>query len=220
MNLKQCVIIGGAPVRDYERLKTYLSPEDFFIYCDSGLCHLQSLESRPDLIIGDFDSWSGPLPHDVETIVLPREKDDTDTMFAIKEGIRRGFERFLLLGVCGARLDHTLVNVYALLYLDSAGKKAKLVDDHSEMEIVSASPAYIPDSFPYFSLLSIAGTARGVTIEDAKFPLKDGVITSESQYATSNEVLPGQTAKVTVAAGRLLLVKCFADINHLQSHLS
>ena len=42
-----------------------------------------------------------------ELIVLPCEKDDTDTVFAVKEAMRRNFAEFLLIGVIGQRLDHT-----------------------------------------------------------------------------------------------------------------
>lgn len=210
MTIKRCVIIGGAEIKNYNKIQDYLGKDDFYIFCDSGLKHMEPLHLTPDLIIGDFDSWSNPKP-DAETIVLPREKDDTDTVYAIKEAINRGFETFLLIGAAGQRLDHTLVNVYALLMLDSSGKKAKLIDDYSEMEIVSQSPAYISDTFPYFSLLNLSGTAKGITIENTKFPLTDGEITSEYQYATSNEVLPGETAKVTITNGKLLLIKCFPE---------
>lgn len=39
--------------------------------------------------MGDFDSHNNPNL-DVETIVLPCEKDDTDTVFAVKEALKRG----------------------------------------------------------------------------------------------------------------------------------
>jgi thiamine pyrophosphokinase len=55
--------------------------------------------------------------------------------------------------------------------------------------------------------LNISGEARGITIEDAKYPLENGEITCDYQYGISNEVLPGRTAKVSVEEGRLLLVK-------------
>lgn len=204
--MNRCVIIGGADIRRYDRIKQALQPEDFCIFCDCGLRHMEALGVHPGLIVGDFDSHANPaLP--VETIVLPRAKDDTDTVFAVKEALRRGYEEFLLVGVIGGRLDHTLCNVSILLYLDGLGKRGCILDDHSDMEIVSRAPARIPDSYPYFSLLNISGTARGVTIENAKFPLRDAEITCEYQYAVSNEVLPGQTAVVTVTEGRLLLVK-------------
>jgi len=170
------------------------------------LKHMENLRVQPSLIVGDFDSHDNPHL-DVETIVLPCEKDDTDTVFAVKEALKRGFNDFLLIGVVGARLDHTLGNVSILLYLDSLGKKGKIIDDYSEMEIVSKEPAYIDASYAYFSLLNISGTAKGVTIENAKYPLENGEITCEYQYGISNEVLSGRTTKVFVSEGNLLLIK-------------
>ena len=157
----------------------------------------------------NFDSYSNP-EMETETIVLPCEKDDTDTVFAVKEALRRGFEDFLLIGVVGERLDHTLGNVSILLMLDSEGKEGTIIDDYSEMEIVSdrcEMPCIIDDSYVYFSLINISGTARGVTIRGAKYPLENAEITCEYQYGVSNEVLPGCTAEVSVGEGRLLLVK-------------
>ena len=204
--MKRCVIVGGANISNYDVIRSRLNGEDFFIFCDSGLKHMEKLGVNPGLIVGDFDSHPNPnLP--VETLVLPREKDDTDTVFGVKEGLRRGYEDFLLLGVVGARLDHTLGNVSVLLYLDSIGKQGTILDDYSEMEIVSRHPAYIDDSYPYFSLLNVSGIAKGITIENAKFPLSQGEISCDYQYGISNEVLPGKQAKVTVEEGRLLLIK-------------
>ena len=76
----------------------------------------------------------------------------------------RVFNDFLLLGVIGARLDHTLGNVSILLYLYSLGKKGTIIDDYSEMGIISNETAYIDDSYAYFSLLNITGTAKGIVI--------------------------------------------------------
>ena len=56
---------------------------------------------KPTLIVGDFDSHCNPHL-DVETIVLPCEKDDTDTVFAVKTMVQRGYDDFLLIGVIGA----------------------------------------------------------------------------------------------------------------------
>ena len=208
--MRRCVIIGGAPVKNYEMLKSYLKADDFYIFCDGGLRHSEGLGVQPNLIVGDFDSHKNPqMP--IETIVLPCEKDDTDTVFAVKEALSRGFDDFLLLGTVGGRLDHTLGNVSILLMLDSKGMKAKIVDDYSEMEIVSVNPSYIEDSFIFFSLLNISGTARGVNIKNAKYLLTDAEITCEYQYGISNEVLPGKTASVRVGEGRLLLIKVICE---------
>ena len=206
--MKRCVIVGGADINNYEYIKSCLQNDDFIVFCDSGLKHLESLQVKIGLIVGDFDSHDNPHLG-VETIVLPCEKDDTDTVFAVKEALKRGFDDFLLIGVVGARLDHTLGNVSILLMLDKAGKKGKIIDDFSEMEIISNEPAYVDDSFAYFSLLNITGVAKGITIENAKYPLVNAEITSEYQYGISNEVLQGNKAKVGVKKGELLLIKCY-----------
>lgn len=206
--MTRCVIIGNAGIGNYNTIKKDLRENDFFIFCDGGLRHMEALDVKPNLIVGDFDSHENPHM-DVETIVLPCEKDDTDTVYAVKEAVSRGFKDFLLVGVIGERLDHTLGNVSILLYLDSLGIDATIIDDYSKMSIINKGTAYIDDSYSYFSLLNITGTASGIVIKDAKYPLDNGEITSEYQYGISNEVLPNKTASVSVAEGKLLLIKVY-----------
>ena len=234
---QRCVIIGAAEIQNYEKIKKYFRNDDYYIYCDAGLKHQARLGVWPNLSIGDFDSYSkaemeqkyqeiknahedslnqkqkqaqAAARKPPELIVLPCEKDDTDTVFAVKEAMRRNFAEFLLVGVIGQRLDHTLANVSILYMLDEAGKEGRILDDYSEMQLVSGSPVRIDDTCAYFSLLNVSGQAEGVTITHAKYPLQDAAIHCEYQYGVSNEVLPGETAEVTVARGKLLLIKIFA----------
>ena len=206
--MRRCVIVGGADIGNYERVSAYVGEDDYVIYCDSGLKHRANFHRQPNLIVGDFDSHENPHL-EVETIVLPCEKDDTDTVFAVKEAIKRGYKEFLLIGVIGARLDHTLGNVYILEYLDQLGYKGRIVDDFSEMELVKDTPVLIDDSYSYFSVLNITGTLQDITIENAKYPLQNAAIQSGYQYGISNEVLKGKTASVKVNVGKGLLIRVF-----------
>lgn len=204
--MKRCVIVGGADILDYGNIKGYLSAEDYYIFCDCGLRHSEGLGVEPDLIVGDFDSHPNPCL-DIETIVLPVEKDDTDTVFAVKEAAKRGFEDFLILGAVGQRLDHTLGNVSILKMLFDMGKNAVIVDDYTEMTVVGKEPQYVDDCFPYFSLINIFGNATGISVKNAKYPLENAVITCDYQYGISNRALKGKRAEVSVDNGCLLLLK-------------
>ena len=96
-----------------------------------------------------------------------------------------------------------------MLYLDSLSKKGCIIDDYSEMEIISDKPVSVSDRYSFFSLLNITGCAKGITITGAKYPLVDGEITCEFQYGISNEIIPGQTALMSVGIGKLLLIKIY-----------
>ena len=202
----RCVIIGAAPIKNYKKIRSFLGNDDFVIVCDGGLNHLRKLKVKPNLIIGDFDSHKNPHSK-IETIVLPHEKDDTDSVFALKTALSRGYKDFLFIGMIGARLDHGLGNLYMLVKCQNEGAKALMIDDFSELELVGKEEKSISDNYAYFSLLNITGTARGITIKDALYPLENAEITLEYQYGVSNEVLPGKTALVSVSEGNLLLVK-------------
>ena len=203
--MRRCVIVGGAELGEAGEIRARLRGDDFFIYCDSGLRHEPALGRAPDLIVGDFDSHENPHAA-AETIVLPHVKDDTDSCYAAKEALRRGFRDFLLLGAVGARLDHTLGNLAVALMLEEAGASVLIADAYSDMEIVSGEAA-VPDEFPYFSLLPLGGAARGVSVTGAKYPLREATLEADSSLGVSNEPLRGETARVRVKEGKLLLVK-------------
>ena len=202
----RCVIVGGAEIRNYDLIRSYLKPDDYIIFCDCGLRHSDSLRVSPSLIIGDFDSH--PKPKDSHNvIILPCVKDDTDTIFAVKESIRRRFSDVLMLGVTGGREDMTLGNICALLMLKMNGIPAMIAGDYSEMSIITAGESVkVADIWRCFSLLNISGTASGITITGAKYPLDNGTITPEYQYGISNETLPGHDAEISLKEGNLLLV--------------
>lgn len=204
----RCVIIGAAKISNYDKIRTFLRPDDFYIVCDGGLNHLEPLKIKPNLIVGDFDSHSNPHLS-VETIVLPHEKDDTDSVFALKTALKRGFKDFLFLGMLGGRIDHELGNLCMLLKCFEENVKAIMVDDFSELEVVGQKKVFIPDDFSYFSVLNIWGTAHKITIRNALYNLENAEIPLTYQYGVSNEVLKGKKAEVSAKEGCLLLVKDF-----------
>lgn len=205
MENRRAVVIAGGEIISYERVRSFLKPEDYYIFCDSGLFHKEGLNVEPDLIIGDFDSHE-KVDTGSEIITLPEMKDDTDSLSGVKLALKRGFKDFLLLGMTGRRMDHTLCNLYLLAFIKSHNGKALIVDDWSEMEVVEKEEVFISDSYAYFSLIAWKGKCEGVNIENALYPLSSAVIEPEYQYGISNEPLKGGS-RVWVEKGSLLLIK-------------
>ena len=99
---------------------------DFTIAADGGWLACRKTEVIPDLLLGDFDSLSAQ-PDFPNILRVPVEKDDTDTMLAVKTGLERGETEFHIYGgMGGRRTDHTVANFQALLYLASRGARGWL----------------------------------------------------------------------------------------------
>lgn len=94
MTCGNCYIIGAG-----ERINILPAPEqgDLLIAADGGYAWLKEKGLEPDLVVGDFDSMAEPAGV-AHLVRLPKEKDDTDTMAAVRLGQERGYRRFHIFG--------------------------------------------------------------------------------------------------------------------------
>ena len=67
---------------------------------DAGYLACRQAGVVPDLLLGDFDSMDQPEDFD-RVRRMPVEKDDTDTMLAVKTGLEQGCGEFYLYGGTG-----------------------------------------------------------------------------------------------------------------------
>ena len=202
---RRCVVLGGGPItaRELELLRA----DDIVWAADAGLLAARRAGLRPALCLGDWDSC--PRPDDAaELIVLPTEKDDTDTHHAARLLIERGFDEALLLGCIGGRLDHTLANLATLLFLTRAGVRAWMVGGGAEVTALENGTLLLPRRPDcYLSLFAADGTARGVSLAGTKYPLSEAELTADFPVGVSNEITAPQ-ARVTVRAGALFVALC------------
>ena len=181
-----------------------ITSEDFVIAADGGLQHTEHLQITPNEILGDFDSL-GYIPQGAE--VHPVEKDDTDTMLAIKKGLAAGCDTFwLYCGLEGKRVDHTVANFQALHYLSQRGARGYLIGkDQIVTAITDDAVAFDRACTGYLSVFSIGKDARGVTIRGAQYELENAELTSGYPLGVSNQ-FTGRPATVAVSSGTLLLI--------------
>ena len=201
-----CVIIGAGEISDYGKAAGCLPPGAFVICADGGLTHCEKLGLRPDLIVGDFDSFDGPLPKDAEIIRLSPCKNYTDSFHAAEEALARGYREIILTGMLGGRLDHTMANLALLAHLAQAGASALLTDSLCEARALAGPGELIlpPREGGYFSLISM-GNCRGVTITGGKYPLADYDLAATDPRAISNE-FTGKEVSITQREGTLVVI--------------
>ena len=82
--MPRCVIFTAGDQHGIEKHEIGLRHDDFVICCDAGYRLAQRLGVRPDLLLGDFDSYTGALPEDIPVQRYIRDKDDTDTVIAVR----------------------------------------------------------------------------------------------------------------------------------------
>ena len=199
-----CYIIGAAPF-DAE---TFLFPreDDYVICADGGYEHLNALGIVPDVIIGDFDSGEDKGEFPCEVIRLRPEKDDTDTISAVKVALARGWKVFCLYGVLGGRLDHTFANIQLLSFLLENGAAGTLYNRENTVTLLENNKLVLPKNDEmYLSVFSFSVCCKGVTLRGVKYPLEDAVLTSAFPLGVSNEIV-SDYAEVSVTEGKLLVM--------------
>ena len=198
-----CWIFGAG---SFHGLPEAIQPGDFVIAADGGWRVCRELDITPDLLLGDFDSL-GEVPDFGHILRLPVEKDDTDSMLAIKEGLRRGFRRFVLYGALdGARLDHTIANLQGLQYLADHGATGYLVGLREIATMIKGEKITFPASAAgILSLFCLGPTATGVDISGLHYPLENGQLTSGFPLGVSNH-FEGEKSEISVKNGSLVMI--------------
>lgn len=184
--------------------------DDVVIAADGGLCHCKRLGLNPDYILGDFDSLADMSllqEYSEERIVkLPCEKDDTDTLAALKFGLEKGITEFEIYGALGGRLSHTIANIQCLNYLKEHGAMGKISDEGIEMFLLKDESCEIgKDVIGILSVFAMDSEARGVTIKGCKYEIEDVKLTSDYPLGVSNELV-GKAPHISVREGSLLVI--------------
>lgn len=215
----KCIVIGAGDLTVGE-IRT--SEEDLVIAADGGLSYCGILGVEPDLIVGDFDSVSEREAEAIKDLEIriperiirfPREKDDTDMLAALKEGISRGYREFRIYAAMGGRLEHTLANIQCLMYLKNHNAVGYLMDGTGMVLVIVNETIRFQKSLEgYLSLFSLERETGGVTIRNMKYTLENAVITNDFPVGISNEFI-GEEAEITVENGALVCIISYTPEN-------
>ena len=216
---------------------------DMTICCDAGLDRAIELGVKPTILLGDFDSAEhfsvvaddsddesdeteteadgatepdGENEDDVEAelVVLPHEKDVTDTEAAVDLAYERGATVITIIGGLGGRLDHTMANLGLLAkYLGKAD--IFIIDGDNFVRMLAPGKHMIVSAgYEYLGLIPFGGPVTGLTIKNVHYPLENCDVDGTTSLTVSNEITE-DPAEISFESGKLLVIQSNDTIGHV-----
>lgn len=203
--MKTCLIITGGERSPIPQIDAC----DLVIACDHGYEYAKSAGIRPDLFIGDFDSISEKEVSDEKIPVLryPVEKDDSDTMLAVKYALREGYDHLILTCALGGRLDHLLANLQTLGFVASHGALAELCGENEYIRTFTGGELKLPKREGYsLSLFSLSDRCENLCVDGAAYTASHIELTNTFPLGLSNQ-WNEETVRISMTKGILLIVE-------------
>lgn len=205
-----CHIICAGPCEALRLAALAPGDDDLIIAVDGGFAYCLDAGIEPQLFVGDLDSLEPDLADRIacERIDLPCHKDDTDTLFACKEGLARGYRRFMLHAALGGDVGHELANMQTLAFLAENGAQGALNGDEQEAHLVTPGQGARMFGAPVgtrVSVFAFGGEASGVVERGLEWELQDAVLKPSLPLGVSNRSTRPRF-EIEVGTGALIVI--------------
>lgn len=197
---KKAVIISAGTVE-----KIDVNENDFVIAADGGYDRAKTNGISVNLSVGDMDSARNEPESDIECIILKPDKDFTDTEFALREALLRGYKKIDIYGATGTRLDHTLANIFMLKRFAADDNEIRIIDKNNMVIAINREYTLSGMQGKTVSFIPADSVASGVTLKGFLFPLNDSDIELGTTLTVSNVVTESE-ATVKVEKGTLIMI--------------
>lgn len=197
--MKIAVIAPEVP----KNIKKLINVNEYMIYaCDSAVHDLLKQEISIDLAIGDFDSLKNvELLKGIKTIKLNKEKDFSDTSYAVNHAYNYTKDVVLLGGIKGTRSDHLIANILLLNQFNNL----IIMDETNKIYLLNKGNHIInKNNYKYLSIFPVNETT--ITLKNTKFILEEKNLKAGDPLGLSNEII-GDDAVVEVISGRVLVIQ-------------
>lgn len=214
MSNRAVIVSGGKLEKDF--IVSFLEKIEnpYIIGVDRGVEFLYKNQIAPSYIVGDFDSSSREILeyYKQETQVSVREynpvKDASDTEIAVRLAMTLGCREIIIFGATGGRIDHLWANVQTLKIPLKAGVKAIILDSQNKVQLIDQDTCLKKEEAfgKYFSLFPLGEPVFGLTIEGAKYPLKEHTMMPSDSLCVSNEI-EADEVKISFRNGVVILME-------------
>lgn len=190
----------------------YLREASAVIAADGGAAHVLRAGFRPDVVIGDLDSFAAGERRSLEAagvrfIVHPAAKDETDLELALLHAVRTSEEPVLVFAGLGGRLDQMLANVLLLMHPALRGRAIRFLTPYQQIWLVQGPGLTEVRGAPgdTVSLIPLGGDAQVRATSGLAWALRDETLAFGPARGISNE-MTAPVAAVELASGHLLCV--------------
>ena len=177
---------------------------DLVIGADRGYSTLVKNQIKPDIAIGDFDSYTGEI--ECESIIkFPVKKDFTDSALAIEYAISKGYKKIIVYGAIGGALDHTLANIALIADYTKKGIDISFVDGKNTVfALYNGNVSFTEEAKGRISVFSYSDISIGVTEKGLLYEISNVMLKNIVPLGVSNEFID-KKAEISVENGVLVI---------------
>ena len=178
-----------------------------YIYCaDGGLKYALDIGVVPLEIWGDLDSIDNSLVEKAKSlgskvIQFDPRKDFTDGELVLSELVKKDFDKIIVLGGLGGRIDHLLTNLNLLFKFDNiifVDEKEIIFRADNNSEITWHKDKTI-------SFIPMSDIVEEITLIGFEYPLNNYTVHRGETICTSN-IIRSEKAVIKFKKGKLLAV--------------
>ena len=146
---------------------------------------------------------------DIKIIRHPVQKDDTDSMLAVKYAIEHGYKNIIIIGGLDGRIDHTLANLFCLKYIKNHGGDGCITNGYNKISYLENSRTRIYKNYKYISVVPISPEIRGVNLTGFFYSLENATVKLDEPYTVCNEIAENcEYGDIEIADGGALICEC------------
>ena len=200
------LIIANGTLPHPDFVRALVNFANLVVCADGGANHAQTLEIKPDIIIGDFDSITPETKIFFQDIIQLHLEDQntTDLEKAIEHCLERKITSIDIVGALGSRIDHT---TGSLGCFKKHGNKIhiRIIDSMGELTLVRKETHLEMREGEKLSLIPL-DRCTGVTTTNLKYPLNNDILELGVHEGISNEATSTHVS-IQLGSGTLLLYR-------------
>ncbi|MDX1592015.1 MAG: thiamine diphosphokinase [Balneolaceae bacterium] len=204
--MKAVILCDGRPPAA-DVLNRFLNEASLFIAADGGALTAHAMGLHPEVIIGDFDSFT-PGGDELSEVISDPDQETNDLEKALLYALKKDVLEVTVFGATGNRLDHTLKNLSVLKQFHQKFKKISFRDRYADIFMAESPFRKELPVHTSISLFPLSGKVTGITTRGLRYPLNRETLENGVRDGTSNETIQN-VVEIEFEKGDLLVF-----INH------